>query len=578
MNSDTPITESRPTPELHQVPDDTVLIIGGGPVGLMVASVLAYFGVRSIVFERNAEPTRWPKMDLTNARSMELLRKIGLADQLRELGVPSEIPYTVLMSTGLSQDSAFASWDHLSVDQYRENIKSINDGSQPAEPYLRVSQSIFETWMRDLCQRNPLIDLKYGYKLESIQELEQGARCTVAEVGQGERDYISSYVIACDGASSRCRKSLNIDLDGGPTEASFLLVHFKSHDVEHLHKQGRFWHLFMFANGTFGGAVISQDEKDIFTVHYPLLNGVDESSISSEDAIYTVLGGLHEPYKIRIDEVLVRSTFRPSIAVANSFASPNLRIFFAGDSAHQNIPTGGYGMNTGLGDAFDIGWKLAAVINGHAHSGLLKTYETERKPIAYQNVQRSGVHMGVHLKAVQLLGDRPELIESSSPEGVSLRKALSQHYNENDGENRDMGIEMGYRYDSPVCLPDSTSTKPGWEPRGYLPTTWPGSRAPHVILSDKSSIFDHLGPFFTLVEFQDKEAEHSRSRWFIIAANALNIPLKLTQLRGEALAEKIWERPLVLVRPDGHVAWRGYRVDTLSQASGILEAVLGYHC
>lgn len=305
---------------------------------------------------------------------------------------------------------------------------------------------------------------------------------------------------------------------------------------------------------------------------------MDESSISSEDAIYTVLGGLHEPYKIKIDEVLVRSTFRPSIAVANSFASPEFRVFLAGDAAHQNIPTGGYGMNTGLGDAFDISWKLAAVINGHARNGLLRTYETERKPIAYQNVQRSGVHMGVHLKAVQLLGDRPKVIESLSPEGISLRKTLLQHYEENDGENKDMGIEMGYLYESPVCLPDSTGTKPEWEPKRYLPTTWPGSRAPHVILSNKSSIFDHLGPFFTLVEFQDKEAEHSRSRWFIIAANALNIPLKLTQLREEAVAAKIWERPLVLVRPDGHVAWRGYRVDTLSQASGILEAVLGYHC
>ncbi|KAF5026972.1 hypothetical protein F66182_1002 [Fusarium sp. NRRL 66182] len=524
-----------------KLPDDTVLIIGAGPVGLMTASVLAYYGVKSVILERNQEPTRWPKMDLTNVRSMELLRKIGLADGLRHQGVPSNIPYTVIMSAGLSQDEAITQWDHVSVDEYREQIKTQNDGTQPAEPYQRVSQQIFERWMRDLCKDNPLIDLRYEHRLDSITETKTAVEAQITCTRDGSSwKQEAKYAVACDGASSRSRKSLEIGLEGGP----------------------------ILTAGGFS--------QNTFTVHYPLGPDEDEASISSEEAIYAVLGGAHGPFKIEIDKVLVRSVYRPSTAVAKAFAGREMRVFLSGDAAHQNIPTGGYGMNTGLGDAFDIAWKLAAVLKGYGGPRLLESYEQERQPVAAQNVQRAAFHMSAHLTAVNLLGNDTLEVNSASERGKQLRSVLRDHYRDMNGENTDLGIEMGYRYSSQVCIPDDSEPEPRWDPHSFLPTTYPGSRAPHVFLSDGTSILDRLGPEFSLVEFKDMPDVDVGSGFVVEAAKNLRVPVTIVALVDEANAARIWQRKLVLVRPDGHVAWRGSRVKDQREADCILKTAAGH--
>jgi FAD-dependent monooxygenase len=137
-----------------------------------------------------------------------------------------------------------------------------------------------------------------------------------------------------------------------------LLVHFKSRDLSRLQKQGQFWHIFFIRDGQMTGAIIAQDEVETWTVHMFLPLEADISSVSSEEAVYTVLGGMGSKYNIAIDEILVRSTYRPNVAVARSYSALNRKVFLAGDSAHQNIPTGGYGMNMGIADAYDLGWKV----------------------------------------------------------------------------------------------------------------------------------------------------------------------------------------------------------------------------
>lgn len=286
---------------------------------------------------------------------------------------------------------------------------------------------------------------------------------------------------------------------------------------------------------------------------------------------------MHEPYEIKIDEILVRSTYRPSIAVAQKYASPNLRVLLAGDSAHQNIPTGGYGMNMGIGDAYDIGWKLAAVIKGYGQKGLLVSYEEERRPVALMNVERSGVHMAVHAAIQGFLGENPKELDSGSSKALEIRQAIHEHYQANDGENTDLGIEMGYRYKSVICAPDPAVEEPGWEPHTYTPTTWPGSRAPHVFLTDGTAIFDHYGRDYTLVEFCDKNDSDRGAKLIVEAALALDIPLKHTRFTGEDHAHAIWERSLVLVRPDGHVSWRGNSIAYRSTAYQVMEVSAGYH-
>ncbi|KAL6241580.1 hypothetical protein RBB50_011603 [Rhinocladiella similis] len=251
------------TSETVQVlPADTVLILGGGPVGMMTATVLSFYDVKSVVLERNFTTTKWPKMDLTNVRSMEIFRKLGLSEGLRRRGVPSHIPYTVLVSSGLSRDSPITQWNHPSVDKYFEMIQAKNDGTMPLEPWQRISQEIFEAWLKELSEHDPLIDIRFGWKLESILETERGVEATVTDLNKGKTvQFKAQYAVGCDGASSRVRRSLDISLDGGPVPGYVLLVHFKSNDLARLHKHGRFWHLFIARDGHMGGAAISQDEK-----------------------------------------------------------------------------------------------------------------------------------------------------------------------------------------------------------------------------------------------------------------------------------------------------------------------------
>lgn len=301
----------------------------------------------------------------------------------------------------------------------------------------------------------------------------------------------------------------------------------------------------------------------------------DESKIGTEEAVYRVLGGMYGPYEIKIDTILVRSTYRPSIAVARSYSSTEGRVFLAGDSAHQNIPTGGYGMNMGLGDAYDIGWKLAATVQGWAGPGVLQSYQDERRPVALMSVERSGIHLAVHAAVPKIIEGHASELDADSEKGRELRKQIHEHYQRNDGENTDLGVEMGYRYKSMIILSEDGTSEPAWDPHTYHPTTWPGARPPHVFLNDGTPIFDHFGQYFTLIHFADQETSAGNIEYFEEAAKFLGVPIRLVTLRGEDHARKLWERNLVLVRPDGHVSWRGDRIVHMSTAHYILEVAIG---
>ena len=202
---------------IQTLPPGTVLIAGGGPIGLLLACVLSFYGVRSVLFERNETTTKWPKMDLTNARSMELFRKLGLADDLRRQGVPPDIDQDVLISSGLSRDKALTKWELPGVDKFRKRIHDVNDGTQPREPWQRLSQAVFERWLCSICDKDPLIDLHYGWRVDKLEESKDQVRTTVVHVkSSASQVYISGYVAGCDGASSKVRTSLQIPLDGGP--------------------------------------------------------------------------------------------------------------------------------------------------------------------------------------------------------------------------------------------------------------------------------------------------------------------------------------------------------------------------
>lgn len=570
------------SPTQKTAPPGTVLIAGGGPVGLFLAHTLSFYGTPSILFERNSDTTRWPKMDLTNARTMEMCRKLGLAEGLREQGVPSHIDQDVLISTGLPAREAMARWALPGVDKCQAEMTACNDGHLPLEPYQSISQAVFERWLREICEKDPLITLNYGHKVENCEETDDSARLTVSTDNE-TTVWSSEYVVGCDGGSSRVSRSLGLPLDGGPIPACAVLVHFKSRDLARLHRQGRFWHIFVIGpSGSVEGALIAQDEIETWTVHWFVPVDTDTDQYTSEQVVARALGGLHGDYPVEIDEILVRSVWRPSIAVARQWTSPLGKVFLASDSAHQNIPTGGYGMNMGIGDAFDLAWKLAAVLRKEAGPGLFASYEPERRPVALRNVERSGVHFQVHMQLKdEILKDTPPQVacEEDTEKGKTLREKIRVHYEAHDGENKDLGIEMDYRYVSGIILADkdNTTKEPAWEPRQYTPSTWPGARAPHVFLKDgKTPIYDLLGKWWTLLVFANSEDEPLGQDLLAKAAFAANMPLRVVRLVGEGHAASIYERRLVLVRPDQHVAWRADGLDSVHVANNVVQTVAGW--
>ncbi|RHZ53582.1 uncharacterized protein CDV56_106449 [Aspergillus thermomutatus] len=469
-------------------------------------------------------------MDITNARSMELLARLGLAQKLREQGVPQQYSLKCLFSTGLSDGGeAIAEWDLPSPEKMWQQIHEKNDGTMPSQAYLRCSQSIFEVWLKPIVEAEPLVECFSGVKFESLNELDDRVESTVTKVDAGVEYIISSqYVIGCDGAGSRVRKSAGIELTGTPISVPTLLVHFKSKDLDVLHRQGQFWHLFLSQDAV----VINQDEKDTWTVHIPLTPGADENDLNPEEMVYAALGDAGAPQKFKIDQILV--------------------------TTHQNIPFGGYGMNTGVGDAYDIGWKLAMALHSQGGEALLDSYEIERRPVALRNVAMSGRNAEVHLKYVTWVRQgTPGLVRSDTLEGRELRERIRAHVLANDGENKSLGIEMGYRHSgSPVVVYDSRPEKePEWTPQSYHPSTWPGARAPHVFLNDGvTAVYDLLGPDYTLVDFT---ADGLNAKMFATIAAQLKVPLSTVHLPDDAHVRQIWERDAVLLRPDLHVSWCG---------------------
>ena len=235
-------------------------------------------------------------------------------------------------------------------------------------------------------------------------------------------------------------------------------------------------------------------------------------------------------------------------------------------------------MNTGIAEAFDLGWKLAATINGWGGPHLLSSYEEDRRPVALLSVQWSKAHMGKMMALSGTLDLDADVINSVGEDGQKMRNAIIEYVQTNDGHNRSIGVEMGYHYNSQICIPDEIdkdSPPPEFDSRRYIPTTYPGRRAPHVFLKDGSPIFDKYSKEFTLVEFKTAQ-DSPATEYFQAAAKQRNVPLQIISLTGEDHAHKIWAATLVLIRPDGFVSWHGNSVKSQNTAYSIISKATGY--
>lgn len=555
---------SGPGRQSYDVP---VLIAGGGPVGLLLALELEYRGIEALLVERNLTTTRHPKMDITNGRSMEHFRRLGIADELRDVAVPVGHPMRVIWCT---QPNGFelARFEYPSVQRMRELIRSTSDGSLPLEPGMRISQILIEPLLkRRLEEGCPRIDVRYGVTLESFEQDADGVTATLRETASGrEQSVRAQYLAGCDGAASRTRDGLGVGLEHfriseevpkwvprhrllrgalrdllhgvKPPTGQLYLVHFESSDRGFFERFGTAWHIQVPG----GATIISQNDRDTWTLHAPVRAGQDPDRTDPKEFLFEHLGR-------SIDcRVLVANAWRPRLAAAPSYGHG--RVWLAGDSAHQVIPSGGYGMNTGVCDAAALGWALAARIRGWGGEGLLTAYDAERRPVGYRNMLASARHVAIRVDIGASMSRR---VHRQGSSGHKARSRLGDHILElGNLENEALGLELGYRYDdSPIVCHEPGAPAPTEDWATYMPCTWPGLRIPSVFLEDGTALFDLLGPWFTLLRFADVDATP-----VVEAANNVGMPLEVLDIRDEAIA-RIYERKLVLVRPDQHVAWRG---------------------
>ena len=515
-----------------------VLIVGAGPVGLTLALALARWDVRCTLIERNETTIQLPKMERCNARTMEIYRRLGIADTIRDAGLPRTAPMDVFLALSMS-GPAMVRLPYPSVAEAKSEIAAHNDG-RPLEPYQLISQYTLEPLLRSIVEAQPGVTVRYGCELTSFTQ-DAGSVSARVRTGTSPDETIrAAFLVGCDGGSSTVRKQLDIPLQGQGNIRKLRQALFHCPDLYERIPMGKGRH-YHIAHGPLFPFIILQDSTRHWTLHAAAASDGEMAEIFRKS--------LGAPIGFKTLSV---NEWTQHLLCAERYGEG--RVFIAGDAAHLVIPTGGLGMNTGVGDAIDLSWKLAATLAGWGGPQLLASYERERRPIGLRNVKTSGAAMSGRLswRAAWQPG-----IGENTPEGATIRAEVASRF---DVEQRKvteiLGIEAGYRYiGSPIIWPEPGDGPEPDNPR-YVPTTWPGARLPHVWLSDGTALHDRLGAGYTLLRLGGSRTDVSALE---SALRARGAPLDVLDI-GNGVARELAGVDLLLVRPDLHVVWRGNRI------------------
>jgi 2-polyprenyl-6-methoxyphenol hydroxylase-like FAD-dependent oxidoreductase len=514
--------------------DTEVLIAGAGPVGLTLAIDLGRRGVRCTLIERHASTAPYPKMDRSNARTMELYRRIGIVDRVRALGYPPEIPMDVFLCKRLS-DPPIAVLKYPSVAERRKQIAESENGSYLLEPYQLVSQNKLEPLLKEVAEATPNVTVRYGCELMDLEQDAAGVTVSARTLDGRTETLRANYLAGCDGGSSRVRKKLDIKLEGRGRIRDLVQVIFKSNELYQRIRTGKGRH-YNFADAV-GSTIIAQGCRTEFTLHSSLPADTDFRPVIAD------LIGFPCPF-----EILQVIPWRHNLLIADHYRDG--RVFLAGDAIHLVIPTGGLGMNTGVGDAFDLAWKLAGTIHGWGGPALLDAYEGERRPIGVRNVEAtSWAASGVPIWRALM---KPTF-HDDTPEGAANRQEVAASFDVNHRRMHGMvGVEAGYSYAGSPLIADEPGNVAEWEISRYVPKAVPGARIPHMWLSDGSALQDRLGADYTLLDLRgDCDAADLQE-----AFRKLGAPLEILHL-DEKRVRDVYGASVFLLRPDLHIVWRG---------------------
>lgn len=535
-----------------------VLVVGAGPVGLVLAGDLGWRGRQCIVVERGDGVIGQPKMDQVGIRTMELCRRWGIVDQVEASPYVRSYPQDNVYLTSLN-----------SYELGRETMPAMQDEKAPPESPQhreRCPQNMFDPILQRFAASQPGVELLYRHRFVSLRD--EGAKGVTAQVTDPKGRTLTiraRYLVGCDGGRSPVREQLGIGMQGRGLLTFTTNVVFRCAEFNALHdKRPGYRYMFVGPEGVWA-TIVAINGADQWRMSL-IGNNKEQRTYSEQELREVAHRLLGKPFDLEILSVLPWTRLEQ---VADQYGKGN--VFLAGDACHLTSPTGGLGMNTGIGDAADLSWKLAARLEGWGGPALEEAYGIERRPVARRITQFSTGNLAT------MLGARSdERLFKPSPAGDAVRARVGKALTE--GLKREwysMNMHLGYRYvDSPVCVYSEPEDPAQIEAEyldgtHYRPSTRPGCRAPHAWMADGRSTLDLFGRGFVLMCLG---APASDAAALQRAAKGGSIPLSVHAV-DEPHIVQLYEKRFVLVRPDGHVAWRADEIP--AEAHPLMRTVAG---
>ncbi|MGJ4881416.1 FAD-dependent oxidoreductase [Bradyrhizobium sp. HKCCYLRH1065] len=522
-----------------------VLIVGAGPVGLTAAMDLASRGIEVVVAEirRAGEPPN-VKCNHVSARSMEVFRRLGIVQQVREGGLPADFPNDCAYRTAVVGRELTRIPIPSRKDRYTATGGPDTDWPTPEPPH-RINQIYLEPILFACAEAQRGITILNRVEVDRFDQDENGVIARARDLDAGRDITISAdYLIGCDGGRSAVRKLIGARLSGTDVVQRVQSTYIHAPALKDLITQKPAW-MTMSLNPRRCGTTVSIDGRDNWLIHNHLAaEEVEFDSVDRDWALRTILG-VDDRFEY---EVISKEDWIGRRLVADRFR--DRRAFICGDAAHLWIPYAGYGMNAGIADAVDLCWMLAGVLHGWAAPALLDAYEAERQPITEQV---SHFAMNHALAVMSQRRSVPAEVEMDGPVGDEARRKVGQAaYDLNVQQYCCAGLNFGYYYDRSPAISYDGETPPPYGMGHFTASTVPGARAPHVWLADGRSLLDALGPAYTLVRFDPT----INAEALVEAAARQGVPLTLVDV-DRAKAGYDFADSLLVVRPDSHIAWRG---------------------